>query len=408
MVLLPILLTLLLAGMFGGNMILRALLPLENNATDKQSPFTIDSPDDLDEFYGRSEELTAEAVAIKDIVLVTGGSGFIGSHFVDQLIEEGYQVVVFDRGDYNPEYREQWKIRKGHGHVPAFLHIKGDISKREDLNLIPDIPIHYVVHCAGEPPAWRYEADETDGEEGRFPGELKEDDLDSVHIQGTRNLWDWMESRDHQIPRMIALSTTDIYGPLAKNFLPFKKRQPNPPNDWAKSKVKMEKFLNTQWRRKPKNVRSLAILRLTTVYGPRQDKHEGLVSHLIQKAISNSPLLLPTAHGQYTRDLLYVTDLAYSMMEVMKYPKAGYLEVHLGSGEEVSLTTMAETVITETHSESLIEYLGESVHPDVTNQMVDLKKEMFLPEAPVRLREGVQRTIAHIRDRRVSGGDSEL
>jgi len=401
LILYPTLLVILCIFLYAASSILKSVVPEDESIKDREPEqvFRIDSPDDLDSFYAQSEGLTAGATEIKDIVLVTGGSGFICSHFVDLLLAEGYQVLVFDRVRENEINREQWKMKVKKGHLPAYMHIYGNINNDHDLSLIPEVPISTVVHCAGDPPIWNFEAGSSQSEQ----------ELDKVHVEGTKKLWDLFEARKHKVRRFVALSTTDIYGPVEKKFLPYKKKLPlNPMNHWAKSKLKMENFLKGAWKEKPKNIQSVGILRLTTVYGPRQLKHEGLVSHMIHEAMNSRPLPIPARFAQNSRDFLYVTDLAQSMMSVVQHPRGGLIEAHVGSGAEATLTELAESIIDLTSSKSAISYLSSNVHPDVTNQRVDQKKEKFLPEKPVvGLREGLRRTTEHIRKFEGFGGWTE-
>ena len=319
------------------------------------------------------------------------------SHLVDSLLREYFQVIVFDH-HLEHENRKKWVMNKGHEKIPSYVHVHGDIMNKEDLKLIPDVPIRYAIHCIGEPPPTNWTAppvpqteEEKSIQNTPYPLQRHVDQLDTF--------LNFLHEREHPISRLICFSTTDIYGQVSRRFLPFHKNTPpNPLSFWAQSKYEMETYLKRRFRKRSSKVQSVAMIRLPTVYGPRQRSHEGVVSQMIHNATLGDPIVLPV-HGLYTRDLIYVTDLATIALNVLVFHKTAYLEINLGSGVETKLMDLANTIVevTDSHSEIVTDRGFEN--PAITYQLTGPND--FSPEAGslTTLADGLKATSEWVRER---------
>jgi UDP-glucose 4-epimerase len=205
----------------------------------------------------------------KTIVLVTGGAGFIGSHIVDLLIKNNYEVVIVDDLSYGREENINKNAR----------FYKLDITDQKGLAEVfkqekPD----YVCHEAAQI---------------------------SVSFSVRDPLFD---AQTHQVKGIVfASSGGTIYGepehfPISEDY-PFRPQSP-----YGISKIAVEHYLD--FYQKNYNLPYVA-LRYGNVYGPRQDPYgeAGVIAIFIEKMLKGE---IPTINGdgEYIRDYIYVEDVA--------------------------------------------------------------------------------------------------
>ena len=83
-------------------------------------------------------------------ILVTGGAGFIGSHLVDRLLEEGHSVLTIDNFDpFYPRSVKEDNIAR-HREYDAFTLCEADIRDGEALRSAVDRPVDCIVHLAAK------------------------------------------------------------------------------------------------------------------------------------------------------------------------------------------------------------------------------------------------------------------
>lgn len=222
-------------------------------------------------------------------ILVTGGAGFIGSHLVDGLIEEGHHVVIIDnlstgsRKNLNPKavfYEED--IR----HTEALDHIFAD----EKIQIVFHEAAQTLVPYSMEHP--------------------KEDA--ELNIMGLINVLDMC--RKYQVEKIIFSSSAAVYGdnlnvPLQEDQLLM------PTSFYGLTKVTAEKYIQLYH-----DVFGLsyAILRYSNVYGERQGSHgEGGVVYVFSKALAQGRDLTIYGDGEQSRDFIYVKDVARANIKAM-------------------------------------------------------------------------------------------
>lgn len=168
--------------------------------------------------------------------VVTGATGFVGSHLVDQLLEQGFQVRVIVRGSSNLKWlpREKIELAEGSLQDPAFM-----------FKAVQDC--EYVFHVAGTLVA----------------GSMEE--FRDVNVKPTRLLLEACE-KTPSIRRFVLVSSQGASGP-SKDGIPLTEEStPNPVSDYGRTKLEAEQLTMTFKDRVP-----VTALRPSAVYGPRDE-----------------------------------------------------------------------------------------------------------------------------------------
>ena len=257
-------------------------------------------------------------------VLVTGGLGFIGSHLVDRLVDEGHRVVVVDIA-----------APKGRSANKAVTYVKADIWYDEKKirkmfeKYRPDVVFHLAAHKDLR---------------GSLKGPIRHP---QVNFIGTLNLLESM--RDNGGGRFIFSSTAAIYSPEAK--LPIKEAGPiRPEAPYGISKRTAELYL---WHFSEMHQMACMSLRFSNVYGPRSRGTINSVVNVFVDRLMKGETPYITGSGEQTRDFLYVDDVVDAFMRSMKVAWCG--EMNISTGEEVSLNKVYGLIQEE---------LGTDIEPD--------------------------------------------
>jgi UDP-glucose 4-epimerase len=241
-------------------------------------------------------------------VLVTGGAGFIGSHLVDRLVNEGLSVAVVDNlSTGNKEY-----VNGSASLFPVDLadHSLADIFEQER----PDV----VFHLAAQASVTRsMESPEKDAR---------------TNILGTLNLLE--QCRRHNIERIVYSSTGGaLYG--EPDSLPCDESHPvRPLSPYGASKYAAETYIHTYG--------SMAgfrytILRYANVYGPRQDSQgeAGVIAIFSQRMLNGESGLI-YGNGEQQRDFLYVEDVVEANIIAMDQEGSETYNIGTGVGTSVN------------------------------------------------------------------------
>ena len=201
--------------------------------------------------------------------IVTGCAGFIGSHLVDYLLENNWDVVGID--NFHPYYSRKLKE---HNLLNAkksdkFHFVEGSILSQNDLCNLPD-QIDYLFHFAAIA--------------GVRNSILHPDEYFKINVEGTKQLFNYFK----KIKKIIFASTSSVYGEVSENDFPVSENHKlNPISPYGESKKQAEEFCQTFSNEKSVE---LAILRFYTVFGPRQRPDEAFTKfiRLILNKKSNS------------------------------------------------------------------------------------------------------------------------
>lgn len=223
-------------------------------------------------------------------VLVTGGAGFIASHIVDKLIEEGYEVAVVDNLSHGQEKNINYKAR----------FYKCNIRNLDNLRLIfklekPEVIIHHAAQIDVET-------------------SIKSTPFDAKNnVIGTINVLECC--KEYNTKKIIYSSSAAVYG--NPKYLPVDEKHPaEPVSFYGISKYAAEYYIKIY-----SEIYGLkyAILRYSNVYGPRQDSkgESGVISIFLNKFLNGeTPVIY--GNGEQTRDFIYVKDIVCANLAALK------------------------------------------------------------------------------------------
>ena len=302
--------------------------------------------------------------------LVTGGAGFIASHIVDRLINEGNQVVVVDDLSTGSE---------GNLNAQAKFY-KMDIRNPELASIFETEKPDYVSHHAAQ---------------GSVIKALREPALDAqVNIQGSLNVIQL--SQKYGVKKIIYPSTGGaLYG--EPEYLPVDENHPvNPLTPYGVSKHTVEHYLYLYGANYALNY---TVLRYANVYGPRQDPHgeAGVIAIFTQKMLDGErPIIF--GDGAATRDYVYIDDIVEANMLALNRGDKGIYNI--GSNRQTSVNEIFGLLKAESdfRLEPIREpkRVGEVQGIFLTND----KARAELGWTPkVELGEGVKRTVRYYRGR---------
>lgn len=270
------------------------------------------------------------------MILVTGGTGYIGSHTVIELMATGRELLILDNL-CNSKRAVLDRIEQISGQRPAFVPL--DIRDRAGLDQVfRDYPIDAVIHFAGLKAV---------GESVAEPLRYYDN-----NVHGSLTLFQAMA--DHGVRKLVFSSSATVYGdpsvvPIAEHF-PLQATNP-----YGRSKLMVEEVLRDlcasapEWR--------VALLRYFNPAGAHAsgligEDPSGIPNNLMpfvaQVAIGKREKLsvfghdYPTPDGTGVRDYIHVVDLALGHLAALTYldQEPGILTVNLGTGEGYSVLEM--------------------------------------------------------------------
>lgn len=255
-------------------------------------------------------------------VLVTGGAGFIGSHLVDRLLKEGFEVTVIDNlTSGNVENIAHHQSRR------EFCFTKGDIR---DVTLVQETvkDVDVVFHEAAFVSAAL-----------SVKNPLV---TDEINVTGTLNLL--KTSTDLDVKRFIYASSAAVYGDRS----PPQKEEtliPQPTSPYAVSKLAAENYVQLFHQLYGMETVSL---RYFNVYGPRQsfdlsNAYGGVITLFINGLLENMPPII-YGDGEQTRDFVYVYDIVDANLLALRTRNAAGEVFNIGTGRQTSINQVAETL----------------------------------------------------------------
>jgi UDP-glucuronate 4-epimerase len=255
-------------------------------------------------------------------VLVTGGAGFIGSHLVDRLLEEGWEVVALD--NFDPFYDRAIKesnifLHRVH---PCYHLIEGDIRDTEVLASIEG-DFDVIVHLAARP--------------GVRPSIVDPIYVQDVNVRGTQNMLEF--AREREIPQFVFASSSSVYGVNPRVPWSEEDHVLMPISPYASSKVSGELLGHVYSHLY--DIRFVA-LRFFTVYGPRQ--RPDLAIHKFARLMLEGQAIPMYGDGSTRRDYTYVDDIISGIRAAMGFDRANYAVINLGNSRTISLKEMINGV----------------------------------------------------------------
>jgi len=301
--------------------------------------------------------------------LVTGGAGFIGSHIVDRLLDNDFDVKVLD--DLSTGQLENVVAYKKESN---FHFVKGDIRNWETVKrAVKDVDV--VFH------------------EAAFIGIPQSVDnpqlTNDVNVNGTLNLLE--ASLKFNVNRFIYASSTAVYG--EQKTLPIKEDAiVHPDSPYAISKLAAELYSETYY--KTYGLETVR-LRYFNVYGPRQmyGPYAAVVTAFVNNLMMDKA---PTIYGdgEQTRDFINVKDVVDANMLAMEKKCAGEL-FNVATGSQLTINKLLKTLQTVTKKTQIKPVYAKPRTSDIRNSCGDISKakEILGFKPRVSLKDGLLELI---------------
>ena len=298
--------------------------------------------------------------------LVTGCAGFIGSHLVDKLLEQGYEVIGIDCfTDYYPREIKDANISNALDYN-NFKLIEGDILA---MNKYPEVD--YIFHeaaQAGVRASW--------GKSFEI--------YTRNNIEATQKLLEFY--KDRKIKKFVYASSSSVYGDAE---LPMKEDSLlKPVSPYGVTKLAGENLCYLYW--KNYGVPTVS-LRYFTVYGPRQ--RPDMAIHKFVQAILKSKEITVFGDGTQTRDFTYVDDAVEANILSAKSNLAGEV-FNIGGGSRISVNELIKKTEEILGKKAMIENI-EKQKGDVRDTLADASKakELLDWNPKINIDEGLKKYI---------------
>jgi dTDP-glucose 4,6-dehydratase len=301
-----------------------------------------------------------------DRVVVTGGSGFIGSYLCERLVDAGADVICVDNFVTGTVANVEALASRRN-----FTMVEADVSKGLDI----DGPVDAVLHFAS--PA--------------SPIDYLELPIETLLV-GSAGTLHCLELAERTGARCILASTSEVYGdplehPQTESY--WGNVNPNGPRSVYDEAKRFAEALTMAFHR-TRGV-DIGIVRIFNTYGPRMRPHDGrVVSNFITQALRGEPITI-YGDGSQTRSFCYVEDEVDGILALLDSDLVG--PVNIGNPNEMTMLELAEVVLAVTGSASTLIHRPIPVD-DPTQRCPDigLAREALGWEPEVDLQEGVKRT----------------
>ena len=303
-------------------------------------------------------------------IVITGGSGFVGSYLCENLINDGHKIIVID----NLLTGSKENINNLIGNE-NFSFIEQDVQDHIEIEDDVDYVLHFA--SAASPKAYTEHPVNT----------LKAGSVGTINTLGL--------AKKHSAEYLLA-STSEVYGdPLI-----------SPQNEeyWGNVNPNGERSMYDEAKRFAEAAvatysRSYGlktkIVRIFNTYGPRMQLNDGrVVTNFIVQALRNENITI-YGDGLQTRSFSYVDDTVSGIISLMNSTE--YDVFNIGNPNEMTVGQLAEKIIELTHSTSEIKYLDlpnddpKQRKPDITKAKTKLDWE-----PKVNLEEGLTKTITWV------------
>ena len=262
-------------------------------------------------------------------ILVTGGTGFIGRHLVEYLLEKGLEVTILDNFS-NSENKSMHKFAS-----TTVKIIEGDITNIQNL-IDATKEQDVVVHLAA-----KISVDDSI----KNPSETFR-----VNVDGTKNVL--VACEKNNVNKVIIASSAAVYGESPPNVKLTENSEKNPISPYGESKSIMEQ--NVMEFVSKHNIKCI-ILRFFNIYGIGQSsEYAGVITKFIEKIFLNKPLDI-FGDGLQTRDFVSVRDVVNSIYNAMEHKESGIFNI--ASGKAVTIKELAKFMISLSGKNLDIKYL---------------------------------------------------
>jgi UDP-glucuronate decarboxylase len=308
---------------------------------------------------------------LENRALVSGGSGFLGSHLCDRLIERGHDVLCVD----NLFTGQKRNIAHLHGD-PKFEFLRHDVT----FPLFVEVDQIWNLACPASPIHYQHDPVQTT----------------KTSVHGAINMLGLAKRLGAKI---LQASTSEVYGdpsvhPQTEDY--WGNVNPiGPRSCYDEGKRCAETLFFDYYRQHGLRIK---VIRIFNTYGPRMHPNDGrVVSNFIMQALKGEDITI-YGDGQQTRSFCYVDDLIAGMIAMMETPDDVTGPINVGNPDEFTMIELAESVLKLTGSKSKLTRLPlpaddpKQRQPDITRARNTLG---WQPR--VKLEDGLKETIKYFR-----------
>lgn len=252
--------------------------------------------------------------------LVTGGAGFIGSHLVDSLVQDGHVVTVID--DFSSGKRENLNQQ-------ARL-VEASIMNANALSLALE-GVEYCYHLAAKP--------------------IVQDTIQdwsacsAINSLATVNVFEALTQDDKKSIPVVYASSCAVYGASGDEGIGIQETDSlDPQSPYAVDKLACE--LHAKTGGITRELKSFGA-RFFNVYGDRQDPrspYSGVVSKFCENLRKNEPLTI-YGDGKQTRDFIHVSDIVKLLKESMYIASIDAPVANFGTGNSITINELADILL---------------------------------------------------------------
>ena len=289
-------------------------------------------------------------------ILITGATGFIGTHLIPQLIKN-HKVVGISKN----------KIKSSKNFISSNVDITNKNLKIK--NKYTDI-IHMAAHSdvtyCNLNPTKCYE----------------------LNVKSTQKMLEIARKNDSNF---IFLSSSHVYGNPIKQPI-VEDSVCNPSTHYASSKKMSEILCETYAKTYGLDIQ---VARLFSVYGPKSPK-SNLIFNIINQIINNSKIILGNTYPK--RDFIFISDVIMGLTKILNSKKKGFQVYNLGSGKSVSVENIVKNCLTISNKKlKTISSKEKRRKNEIINIQANISKmeKEFNWKAEISLKKGLEITYNH-------------
>jgi len=306
---------------------------------------------------------------VRKQILVTGGSGFLGSHLCERLLDEGHDVLCVDNFFTGKKDNVLHLLDN-----PHFEVMRHDVT----FPLYVEVDEIYNLACPASPIHYQYDPVQTT----------------KTSVHGAINMLGLAKRTKAKI---FQASTSEVYGdpevhPQTEAY--WGHVNPTGFRSCYDEGKRCAETLFFDYRRQ--HHLEIKVARIFNTYGPRMHPNDGrVVSNFIVQALKGEPITI-YGDGMQSRSFCFVDDLIEAFLKLMETPSDITGPINLGNPDEFTMLELAEKVVALTNSKSPIVFkpLPED-DPRKRQPDISLAKEHLGWKPKVNLEQGLKQTIAY-------------
>lgn len=306
-------------------------------------------------------------------VLVTGADGFIGSHLVEKLLNEGHKVKAFVY--YNSFNSWGWLDTLPKDILAKIEIFSGDIRDPNGVRTaVKGVDVIYHLAALIAIP-YSYHSP---------------DSYVDTNVKGTLNIL--QAAKDYNVQRVLVTSTSEVYGTAM--YVPIDEKHPKQgQSPYSATKIGADAMADSFYRSFNLPV---TIVRPFNTYGPRQSARAIIPTVITQLLAGKTEIKLGALHP--TRDLLFVKDTVNGFVEIAKSEKTVGEEINIATQEEISIQDLAQTLIDIINPKAKIITDEARLRPEKSEVerllgSAEKIKSLTSWKPEFKLKEGLQQTI---------------